>query len=276
MENPADQRLSAVVIQLRAERDGRIRGGTGRGTHALWLDPWKIINPEIGERLHQRNRVVPFTISPLMGLPNPERGVLNIHRGDQPWLRITTLTTAETEALYTWLPHLSQKIIIADVPFLVQRVILPPAKHPWVAETTYKDLAASVLFNPHPPDKWLVQFVTPTTFHGVSGHFPFPLPDSLVKSWLLRWNEFSPLELPGDFDLRIREAMLISAYELKTVPVRHGKRLIVGCVGELFLRAGKLHPAERAIFDTLCSYAFYAGTGQKTPQGMGMTRVAWG
>jgi CRISPR/Cas system endoribonuclease Cas6 (RAMP superfamily) len=99
----------------------------------------------------------------------------------------------------------------------------------------------------------------------------FPLPDSLAKSWLLRWNEFSPLQIPEDLSSRVRAAMLVSAYQLETVPVRYGKRLSVGCTGQLTRRSGELAPPDRAAFDLLCAYAVFAGSGQHTAQGMGVT-----
>lgn len=266
--------LCAIVIQVRASQDGQIRGGSGRGAHGLWLNPWKELNSTLGDDLHKTNRISSFTLSPLMGLPRPSQGVTTIRSGAPAWLRITTLNEATTAALQLWLSHLPAELIIAGIPFQVLGVARTSQEHDWAGETTYQDLASASFFASRLPDRWLIHFETPTTFHGVSGHFPFPLPDSLAKSWLTRWKEFSPVPVSDELVARVREAVMVSSYELKTVPVRYGKRLTVGCVGDIFLRAGKLTPIERAEFNTLCAYAFYAGTGQYTSQGMGLTRVA--
>ncbi len=268
--------LTSTVITLQALDGGQIHGGSGRGVHGLWFDAWKEINPSIGDVLHQPNQVSPLILSPLMGLPRPVRGVSTLRAGDQPWLRIATLSAASAAALQDWLAHLPGVVCIAGVSFQVLGVARTPAEHPWAASASYQDLAAPRLFDPYPPDRWTIRLETPTVFHGVSGQFPFPLPDGLAKSWLARWNEFAPLLLPEDFPARVRAAMLINSYQLETVPVRYGKRLTIGCVGQITLRAGELLPPERAVFDLLCAYAFYAGAGQHTSQGMGMCRAALG
>jgi CRISPR-associated endoribonuclease Cas6 len=271
------ERLSAVVIQIQALQAGKIHGGTGRSAHGLWLNPWKELDSPLGERFHLSNQRKPFTLSPLMGLPRPSKGVTTLLAGNPAWLRLTTLSTASSDALQVWLEHLPAELTIAGIPFQVLGIARTHQQHAWAGQSTYQDLASASFFNPRRPDRWLIHFETPTTFHGVSGHFPFPLPDSLVKSWLSRWKEFATsVPLSADLPDRIREVMVVSSYELKTVPVRYGKRLTVGCVGHIFLRGGRLLPAERAEFDVLSAYAFYAGTGQYTPQGMGLTRAAWG
>ena len=124
-----------------------------------------------------------------------------------------------------------------------------------------------------PPERWRLSFATPTSFHGVGGHFPFPLPDVLLRSWLRRWQAFGPVLLPGDLPERGREGVAVSAYTLKTVPVRDRRRVMIGFIGQMTLRALKMTPGERAAVDLLMAYAFWAGSGHHTTQGMGLTRL---
>ena len=123
------------------------------------------------------------------------------------------------------------------------------------------------------PVSWSFEFLTPTTFHGEIGHLPFPLPFALLGSWLRSWQAFGPVSLPVDLGETARSGLVVSAYKLKTVPVRDGRRMTIGCVGDLQLRALDLAPLERATVDLLARYAFWAGSGHHTPQGFGLTRL---
>jgi CRISPR/Cas system endoribonuclease Cas6 (RAMP superfamily) len=44
-------------------------------------------------------------------------------------------------------------------------------------------------------------------------------------------------------------------------------------VGSLRLQAHQLPPCDCAALDLLAAYAFYCGSGHKTTQGLGQTRV---
>jgi len=267
--------LLSLVLQLRALQPARIAGSTGRGVHGFWFRHWQQVDPALADSLHQGEDVLPFTLSPLMGLPRPRLGVFEITLGQPAWFRATTLTQALSQATQEkWVTKLPDEIDIADTRWqVVKPVLSSPEQHPWAGQAAYSELASARLYTLHPPHIWRLEFLTPVAFHGTRGHFPFPLPNSLVASWLRRWQAYSPLALPDDLPERVRQEVVISAYQLKTVPVRHGQRLVVGCVGRLELRALGLHPAERAALDALAAYAFFAGSGQHTTQGMGLTRL---
>ncbi|MCA9946825.1 MAG: CRISPR system precrRNA processing endoribonuclease RAMP protein Cas6, partial [Anaerolineales bacterium] len=99
----------------------------------------------------------------------------------------------------------------------------------------------------------------------------FPLPGALVNSWWRRWHTFAPRQLPPLDQKLLQEQLFVSQYQLKTIPVRHGRRLIIGCVGKITLRAGKLPPDTCHTITTLARYATYCGSGKHTTQGMGLT-----
>jgi CRISPR-associated endoribonuclease Cas6 len=263
-----------MVIQVQALTGGRIEGGTGRGVHGFWLHHWRTVDAGMADALHRGDGVVPFTLSPLMGLSRPNKGVVDVAGGDQAWMRLATLSRSLSEAtLEKWAPRIPAEIQIADIPWRVDQVILNRVNHPWAGQISYHELAGAHLYTIHPPRKWRLQFLTPVAFRSANGHFPFPLPNSLVASWLRRWQAYSPVALPEDLPDRARDQVIVSAYELKTIPVRHGERLTVGCVGHLEIAALDLHPAERAALDALAAFAFFAGSGHRTTQGMGMTRL---
>ena len=266
--------LLSIVIQVRALNDGQIEGGTGRGIHGYWFSRWKIVDPRAGDLLHERNDIPPFTLSPLMGLSRPQQGKVTVTKGDQAWFRITNLSNNLSQnTLQKWLPGVGDVIPIANLDWYIEKIITAREKHSWADQLLYNDLASAHLYVINPPKKWRFEFLTPVTFHSSKYHLPLPLPDSLVGSWLKRWQAYSPIALPTNLRERAREELVISAYNLKTIPIRHGKALHIGCVGWLILKAMNLNPTERAALDTLATFAFFAGSGHRTTQGMGLTRL---
>ncbi|GAB4282026.1 MAG: hypothetical protein Kow0080_35830 [Candidatus Promineifilaceae bacterium] len=261
--------LTSTIIHLQAQANGHIAGSTARAIHGFWFQQWQNTAPVIADTLHQSNQTQPYTLSPLMGLPRPHKGETAVAAKQTAWLRITTLhTNITTPFLQNWLTRLPAAIELAGIPWAVQTIALSPAQHPLAAQTSYQELQATP-----PAAKWRLHLRTPTTFSAENDHFPFPLPYSLVNSWLRRWQTFAPTPLPIDdnFTTRLRQQLHISAYDLKTVPVRHGRRLEIGCVGYITLNGHRLSPQDRATITTLAAYAFYCGSGRHTTQGMGLT-----
>ncbi|MGC9469410.1 MAG: CRISPR system precrRNA processing endoribonuclease RAMP protein Cas6 [Anaerolineae bacterium] len=264
--------LSAVVIQLIALDSGFIRAATGTFVHGFWLHHWHAVAPEIGDALHGDQALQPFTVSPLMGLALPHRGQISVTEGTKAWIRVTTLGEPLTTALHeAWLPALPAVITLGRRQWQVTGWTADA--DPWAGRCDPYALAEAHLLGRHPSDGWRLRFTTPTTFHGEAGHLPFPMPRALVGSWLRRWEAFGPIRLPGDALLEaVQTGLAISAYRLKTVPMRDRERLTIGCVGELRLRATGLGLPTRAALDLLAAFAFWSGSGYHTTQGFGMTR----
>jgi CRISPR-associated endoribonuclease Cas6 len=290
--------LSALV-HLEALEEAVLDQFTGRGVHGFWFQRWAETDPQIGDELHPKQNppdsddqangtdpsseerkedVPPFALSPLLGLPRPQRGGIRIKPGMGAYFRLTALTDDLAEAVREkWLAGLDGERIVripakteseAGIAWKVTQVEVE-------AQAEYADLYARHIMNTNPPRQWNMKFETPTTFHGKEAHLPFPLPDALMRSWLRRWNAFAPVALPIDELLEwSRNHLAVSSYKLQTVPAREGKRLRMGCTGWLSLRALQMPPYLRAAADLLAHYAFYCGSGSHTTQGMGVTLLA--
>lgn len=266
--------LVSLVILLEAAQSGSIRGGTGRAVHGLWFEQWKAIDLVFADQVHSQNNPAPYSLSPLMGLPRPHKGSIIISKGDQAWFRIATFeATLSAAMLSSWLPVLPAQVELAGLTWQITATTISPDDHSWAGQISYQDLIEQCLFASPPPARWQLEFATPTAFNSAAGHLPFPLPDSLINSWLRRWQVFASMGLPGDLPAYARESLLVNAFELKTAPVRYGRRLTVGCVGRYQLRAPQMPPTFQAAIDLLASYAFFCGSGHHTTQGMGLTRV---
>jgi CRISPR-associated endoribonuclease Cas6 len=265
---------SSAVVRVTADQAGRIPASNGAVIHGFWFRQWREVAPPIADRLHRADGAQPFTLSPLMGLPHPDHGHVSVARGARAWFRVATLTPELSAALESaWLPSLPAAIELAGLRWQVEGVTSDSRAHSWARRAEAQALAESRLLASSPPRQWTLAFTTPTAFRGICGHLPFPLPDSLVGSWLRRWERFGPVRLPQDLRDRVREGLAVSAYDLKTVPVFDRGRLIIGCVGKMRLTALRLTRGERAAVDLLAHYAFWVGSGHHTTQGLGMTQV---
>jgi len=263
--------LTSLVIELEALSDGLISGGTGRAVHGLWYAQWDHVHPDTANWLHNETQTPPFSLSPLMGLPRPEKGVTRIERGQGAWFRVATLTKQLSERLTTlWAAQLPDEVDLAGVRW---RVVGIPKQHDWNRQISYQALATQHLFNNRPPGYWKLNFETPVTFNSGVGYLPFPLPNILIGSWMRRWQAFAPLALPDDLQQSARERLLVSSYSMRSAVVRYGERVHPGGVGRYALRAEKMPASERAQVDLLAHYAFFCGSGYKTTQGMGLTRL---
>jgi CRISPR-associated endoribonuclease Cas6 len=273
--------LLSILIHLEAQAEGQIDQFTGRGVHGFWFNRWREVDSALGDELHESNDAQPFTLSPLILTPRPApagRGVgMRVKPGTAARFRITSLTEALSEAVQSkWLDGLEEKGAVEipqpkdedpGVPWKVTRAEVKE-------QAAYEALSKIHLMNSVPPREWHLDFLTPTTFHGTNGHLPFPLPDSLVNSWMRRWNAFAPIALPKDDLLEwTRQKLVVSSYRLRTAPAREGERLRVGCVGSLTLRALDMPPYLRAAVDLLAHYASFCGSGTHTAQGMGQTQM---
>ena len=172
-----------------------------------------------------------------------------------------------------WLGKLPETIALADKRWRILGWTCDSDRDPWAGQVEQRSWADSYLSASEPPERWAVRLLTPTAFSGERAHMVFPLPNLLLGSWLRRWQAFGPILLPDDLVERVRAGLVPSAYRLKTAAVRHGRRLHIGAVGTLGMRALGLKPEERAAVDLLAAYAFWAGSGHHTAQGMGLTRL---
>ncbi len=122
-----------------------------------------------------------------------------------------------------------------------------------------------------------LRFASPTTFsQGGDRHLPLPLPDLMLRSWARRWDAFCPPGWTiGDEALdRLCGRVALACADVRTGVVRlaHGK--VVGFIGTVSLEALRWREwsaDDRARFAALAAFSELAGTGARTPQGMGLT-----
>ncbi|MGC9400672.1 MAG: CRISPR system precrRNA processing endoribonuclease RAMP protein Cas6 [Anaerolineae bacterium] len=266
--------LIAAIIEVEALESGKLPAATGHLVHGFWFHHWGEVDAARAEQLHTGPGLRPFTLSPLMGLSHPRRGEITVEAGQRAWFRVTTLTPQlSTSLLDRWLPRLPELPRLGNLAWRLIGYTSDPHDHAWAKRAELRELAERHLMAEKPGRRWQLHFLTPTAFHGAAGYLPFPLPSALIGSWLRQWQAFGKVRLPDELPDKVHEGLVISAYRLKTVPVRAGRRITIGCVGDMTLYAKSLSKPLCAAVDLLAHYAFWAGSGHHTTQGQGMTRL---
>jgi CRISPR-associated endoribonuclease Cas6 len=128
----------------------------------------------------------------------------------------------------------------------------------------------SIVLEPTPINRYILNFLTPTAFSQNRKYLPLPLPQLMFHSWLERWNHFAPVYLGGEELITyLDNATAISQLRIQTrnVTIQRGK--IPGFTGVVNLRFLPIDPLLANVANLLLQYARFSGTGIKTRLGMG-------
>lgn len=266
---------ASIVIELHAQNTGTLLNSNGLILHAAWFKGWAALDERQAAALHQnQEQIKPFTISPLMNLPADPFGVCHFKAGQKAWFRITALSDELTEHLNERIfTHQNPPIIqMANSRWLVEEIYTRTNEHLWAGHISYDSLL-QVIQTSQPANQWTLEFATPMAINGNRFVYPFPAPESLVRSWLKKWLAFAPSELPADLPDLAREFLCIHHYQLHTELVRMRGQKWPGCVGQITFKDLGLPPEMRQSLDVLMQFSFFCGSGYKTTQGMGQTRL---
>ncbi len=271
--------IAAVVLDLRALRPGSLRNSSGTAVHGVWFRSLEELDADLSTGLHTGGgRPKPFTLSPLTGLPPAREGVHYFPAGQAAQLRVCTLSAALTRRLPDWLNGLPPELEIGGTHWQVTARCATPAQHPHAGLTSYLELREQAQARRPAPQRWSLEFLSPTAFNGLHHPFPFPLPDSAAVSWLRRWKAFTsdplwPSFPEAEFKEAARQHLSIESYTLHTTDVHLHKQSFPGCQGQITYSAHAMPLSQRQALDALFEYAQFCGSGYKTTQGWGQTRL---
>jgi CRISPR-associated endoribonuclease Cas6 len=224
--------------------------------------------------LHDGNELRPYTISDLKGTFRAQKGFNLVEAGQSAWFRITSLTPELTARLKeSVLPGIQGRTIeLNKVAFHVQSVA-GAGKHPWARESSYESLVERYFkADPLPSDALDMAFASLTTFHAGEVHMPLPVPETVLESWLKRWNKLSTASLPRAVD-ELKEARLaLNRYTLQTQVAQYKNATWIGFTGDCRFRILAEDEFWLRLCNLLADYSFYCGTGAKTSFGLGQTR----
>jgi CRISPR-associated endoribonuclease Cas6 len=299
--------LCAALLKLRARAAGLLPAFWGTLVHGAWLRWVQAVDPALSVRLHAENQERPFTCSALWlsdrqtQLRLQEAGQrLAVQQGQICWLRLTmldgalfgtfaraALAVAEDETKRAALPPLELNGIPFDLLEMVVDDRAGASQTSWSGWTSYTKLLEQSQQRPlRSLEQLALEFDSPTAFTGE--HQPWgretivwPEPQRVFGGLAQRWQRFAPAGLaeaiePEALGEYLEERVRIAGYALHTQRLHLRQALLVGFVG----RCTYLLPPDdtddhlRCQVQLLADYAFYAGVGHKTAQGLGRTRRA--
>lgn len=265
--------LTSFVVHLRPHNPAPLGRSVGRSMHALLLGMVRQVDPELSALLHGTNALKPFTVSMLQGHFVDHAGRPFAVPSETYRVRYTVLEARTFSALGHVLlgkQLYDEPVIIDGEPFTVEEIVVSPERaQGWAQVTTYDELLASASSN----RQIGLQFASPTTFKQGDANLLFPLPVSVFGSYLRKWEAFCQIPLPAGILDFVQTHVVAEKYELATHLVHYGEFDFHGFTGACTYRVLRRDNALTRALNALASFALFAGTGQKTPQGMGQTRM---
>ncbi len=292
--------LCSALLQLRARAAGLLPAFWGTLAQGAWLAWVEALDPALAEHLHAENQERPYTCSALW-LPDraaqtrlQEAGQrLAVQQGQICWLRLTLLDGAlfgpfMRQALAASGRASMPPLTLNGIPFdLLEMVVADrsAAGASWSGWSSYARLLEASQRRPaRSLGRLALEFDTPTAFTGA--HQPWgretlllPEPLRVFGGLARRWQRFAPPDLaeavePEALSRYLEERARVEAYALHTERLHLRQALLLGFVG----RCAYLLPPDdagdrlRRQVHLLADYAFYAGIGHKTAQGLGRAR----
>ena len=192
--------------------------------------------------------------------------------GQACWLRVT-LAGEELFGVFVrrFLQGGTQPTIrLGQVELGVSEVLTSPGSHPWAGYTTVDDLLA----NARPRDTITLEIASPTSFSlGDNRVEVMPRPELIFGTLHKKWASWcgQDLSLPLNREW-LREYALVSDWRMQSRMLRYGPQAQIGSEGQVTFRLFEAEREARTLLNILADFAFYAGIGRKTTQGMGQVR----
>lgn len=265
--------LASLILAFTAESGIELPRDLGRASHAIFLQSLSRHDPALAARLHASSQSKPFTCSNVHG-GRRKAGTLHFGPGETGWLRFTGLNAEVCDMLSAIAAAPPANIDLDGISVPIAYATVDTNAHPLAATTTYEALSAPHLLAKHaPPARIPLRFASPTAFRAMNQNLPFPLPRSVFGGLIEKWNAFGPIALPDEARRFAEECLAISRFRLRT-RVWNAKqgRAQIGFVGSVTFSALNRDRYWLGLMNALADFAFFAGVGYQTTQGMGQCR----
>ncbi|MFM7886507.1 MAG: CRISPR-associated endoribonuclease Cas6, partial [Pseudanabaena sp.] len=236
--------------------------------HAWFLHQVRDSDPQLSAYLHDGQSEKAFAISPLNGNLEPIGNRLLAKADSTYTWTISALSNSLCKWLRNWYSDHPKTINLYSGNFAIAQIAInQPA-------TTYNNLWSA---SANPESRFILAFLSPTSFRSKNHHLPLPIPVNIFHSYLRRWNDFTPEALPQEeFLAWIEKVVYITNYDLECTKVAVAKQgYVTGFTGTVEfavdLKASRNSDFER-LLSALIKLAAYCGTGHKTTFGLGQTR----
>lgn len=265
--------LASIVVKLTPKTSKIILPcAGGRELRAFLYNLLYSKNPGLSDRLHSMKGPKPFTMSLLSGKKKILKDRMVLDEKNLYWFRITVLTEEVFHALTAGLFGMAaseETVKFYDKEMIINEVCLSRDEHHMADINEFKDLMVN-----EEKKTFSLSFKSPTAFVYGNGIMPLPLPYSMFRSYLVKWNSFCPSGCHIDETILkvVEKSLFPSNYSLSTKLLDMKNFKMIGFTGDCsFEIIEKISPKDLSNILALARFSFYGGTGAKTTIGMGQT-----
>lgn len=262
--------VASLVVQTRAIETEAVPESTGTSLHGWLLNLVKAKNEKVATVWHNSQSPKPFSLSPLFGrFAKTSFGYLAVK--DQPyWFKLGLIGQEAFDLVANELFAQQAKneiLTVGNIRLRVEEIKL--SGHPWANFLSLKELKNNHLEN----TQITLQFKTPTTFRRFNFNFVLPEPKLVFGSLLNKWQLLSSNTFELDLD-KINEMLKITYFNIRTQFFPLKNQNLVGFTGKVaYEPTSRCSTKQFAHLASLANLALFAGIGQKTTMGMGVSRL---
>lgn len=265
--------IGSATIRLKAVSEARLPVSHGRLLHAALLDIVRDMDPELSSFMHD-SQINNFSVS-LLKLSVPATAYTYIVKeGVTAYWRIGVIGDRLLKLLWN-LPK-GLEIRLGTATFVLDAVFKKDEKGSGIARVD-TDMLEETVLELQTKKSLTIKFLAPTTFSGIIGEYPFPLPKMIFASLADKWNIYSSSTA---FDVKyvkeISEYLTPKRWEGRSCVYNISpKRSVPSFVGCFTYDLCGLPPEYREIFLILAEFGRYTGVGKHTGQGMGRIEIEY-
>jgi CRISPR-associated endoribonuclease Cas6 len=273
--------LYSIAVRLTPTRTATVRATLGHQVHAAFLRTVREADPALAEVLHTPQfQMRPFTVSPLLEVPQAHNGQVTVRPDVDYYLRFTVLYEPIFQQFMSRFLHGRGRPVIrlGRALFVVREILATPESSPWAGYTSFGQLVHQA----QDAEEVALEFTSPTAFSFGRKAWgqkivPLPEPELVFGSLRKRWNTFAPPQMALEKAALeyVAENVVVKQYHIETKMQHFGRSPQVGFLGSVTFKLmgrGEEDQRFRRQLNLLADFAFYSGVGYKTTQGMGQVR----
>ena len=268
--------LGAIIYRLRACNAGLLPIAHGRFMHAAFFAALQQASPELATAIHDNVQAKPFTVSQLqfmqpVNLTKDKKNHI-ISQGCCCKWRVTGWNDEILQVLLN-LP-LGYEIMVGKIKFIVERIVVNQTQDNSAGLVNIDDFMAKCLSVGRVKEIEF-EFLAPVSFRSYKDDYPLPLPDFIWGSLCSKWNQLGTNVLLDENKIKtLASTFLPLSWQGQTKKLFLAKdRGILAFEGKFSFSVKEINSEEQTIIFLLAQFAFFAGVGRLTSQGLGQTVI---
>lgn len=260
--------FNSIVIEMKAENDGKIILYPGQKIHAVFLKIIKDVNEDMSEKLHNDEIDKAFSVSSFLGCKAYEE--LEVHKDKKYYIRFTVLQKKLFSMLTMTLfknKMFSSNIKIEDIEFKILNIIYDNSKSKWAGVFDMDKVLEKEIFE----NEVGIRFYTPTLFKSGDNFIREPEPKKVFGSLLRKFNKYSYYKIDENIEEEF-EKIQIKEKKILIKKINLKKYYISGFMGDVIFNIPDDNEKLKQALYVLAEFSFYSGIGYKTTMGFGQAK----